>query len=42
MESGILLLKRAVFLPGTDLPQTFIQSREIQSAQTSDEIGKLK
>ena len=41
MESGILPPKEGECLPGTDLPCTFIQSREVQSARTSDEIGKL-
>ena len=41
MEPGILRLTTAVRVTGTDLPHTFIQSREVQSARTSDEIGKL-
>ena len=41
VESGILSLGGTEYVPGTDLPRTFTQSREVQSAQTSDEIGKV-
>ena len=42
VESGVIVFKGAEFVPGTDFSSTFFQSREVQSAQTSDEIGQLK
>ena len=41
MESGILSFEGTECVPGSDFTYSFTLSREVQSARTSDEIGKL-